>query len=138
MDQAKMQYQEVLKINGNFAPAANNLAWIMAHEAQPDLGEALRLALTAKQALPDDAHIIDTLGMVHYKRGSFGLARTEFAQAAAIRSDMPVFQYHLALALYGDNQKDKAIEELQEALAKPQAFEERKDAEALLKQWQTN
>ena len=51
---------------------------------------------------------------------------------------MPVFQYHLAMALYGDNQKDKAIEELKEALAKPQAFDERKEAEEALKQWQAN
>ena len=135
-DLAKKQYQEVLKISPNFAPAANNLAWIMIEDEQPDLGEALRLALTAKQALPEDAHIVDTLGMVHYKRGSFGLARAEFAQAVEHRPDMPVFQYHLAMALYGDGQKDEAMKELGEALAKEQPFNERAEAEALLKKWQ--
>ena len=135
---AKKQYQEVLKIDATFAPAANNLAWLLTEESQPDLGEALRLALTAKQALPDDPHITDTLGMVHYKRGSFNLARSEFSQAAEKRPDMPVFQYHLALALYGDNQKEKAIEELQEALAKGQPFDEKQKAQEQLKQWQNN
>ncbi|MDX9835429.1 MAG: tetratricopeptide repeat protein, partial [Desulfobulbus sp.] len=133
---AKKQYQEVLKISPDFAPAANNLAWLMTEDEQPDLGEALRLALTAKQVLPEDAHIIDTLGMVHYKRGSFGLARAEFTQAVENRPDMPVFQYHLATALYGDGQKEEAITELREALTKEQPFAERGEAEILLKKWQ--
>lgn len=132
---AKKQYEEALKIDGNFAPAANNLAWILTEEAQPDLGEALRLALIAKQALPDDPNIIDTLGMVHYKRGSFTLARGEFSQAIEKRGDLPVFHYHLALALYGDNQKDKAIETLRETLDKGQPFAEKKEAEDTLGQW---
>ena len=61
----------------DFAPAANNLAWLITVSKEPDLGEALRLAMTAKQQMPNDVHIIDTLGWVHYKRGSFGLARHE-------------------------------------------------------------
>ena len=138
LELAKKQYQEVLKLNGNFAPAANNLAWMLAEEAQPDLGEALRLALTAKQALPDDVHIIDTLGWVHYKRGSFSLARNEFVQAVEKQPDMPVFLYHLALALYGEEKKTEALEMLQEALAKEQPFNEREQAENLLKKWQNN
>ena len=137
-DLAKKQYQEVLKINSTFAPAANNLAWLLTEEAQPDLGEALRLALTAKQTMPDDPNIIDTLGMVHYKRGSFNLARSEFSLAVEKRADLPVFQYHLALALYGDNQKDKAIETLREALAKDQPFAEKKEAEDTLAKWINN
>lgn len=135
---AKKQYQEALKIDEAFAPAANNLAWLMTEDEQPDLGEALRLALIAKQAFPDAPHIVDTLGMVYYKRGSFSLARSEFSQAAEKRPDLPVFQYHLALALYGDNQKEKAIEELREALAKDQPFDEKKKAQEQLKQWQNN
>ena len=125
----------MLKINSAVAPAANNLAWLLTEEAQPDLGEALRLALTAKQAMPDDPNIIDTLGMVHYRRGSFTLARSEFSQAAEKRPDLPVFQYHLALALHGDNHKEKAIETLREALAKDQPFAEKKEASDTLAKW---
>ena len=40
------------------------------------------------------------------------------------------------LALYGDGQKDEAMKELGEALAKEQPFKERAEAEALLKKWQ--
>jgi predicted Zn-dependent protease len=125
-----------LQINPDFAPAANNLAWMITQETQPDLGEALRLALIAKQQLPDEVHIMDTMGMVHYKRKSFGLARNEFVQAVEQQPEVPVFRYHLAMALYGEDKKKEAINELQQALGQDQEFKERQEAEQLLKEWQ--
>ena len=79
--EAKEKYLRVLELQPNLPAATNNLAWLLASEEKGDLGEALRLAMQAKQALPDQPNIADTLGWVHYKRGSFSLAITQFKQA---------------------------------------------------------
>ena len=133
---AKEAYEQILTINPDFAPAANNLAWLLAESEEPDLGEALRLAMTARQQLPDDAQIIDTLGWVHYKRGSFSLARNEFDQAVQKQADMPILRYHLALALYGEGRKQEAIQEAERALNQKQPFKEKEEAAATLHKWQ--
>jgi tetratricopeptide (TPR) repeat protein len=134
-DEAKEKYKQALKLQPNLPAAANNLAWLLASEEGSDLGEALRLAMQAKQALPDQPHIADTLGWVHYKRKSYSLAISQFRQALENRADDPVIQYHLALALYGNGEKQEAIEFLEKALAGDTRFEEREGAEILLKEW---
>jgi len=132
--EAKKEYGEALKYKPDFAPAANNLAWLLAQDEHPDLGEALRLAMIAKQQAPDEPHIADTLGWVHYKRQSYSLAATQFQQALKVNQDDPVINYHLALALFGENEKDKAIASLKNALAFTGDFKERQAAADLLKQ----
>jgi Flp pilus assembly protein TadD len=110
---------------------------MIAESKDPDLGEALRLAMTAKQQQPDDPHIIDTLGWVHYKRGSYSLARNEFTQAVQKQGEMPVLRYHLALALYGEGKKQEAIKELEKALAQDKPFQEKDEAAATLQKWRS-
>jgi len=134
---AQDAYEKILTIKPDFAPAANNLAWMLAESKDPDLGEALRLAMTAKQLLPDDAHIIDTLGWVYYRRGSFDRARNEFDQAVQKQEDMPILRYHLALALYGEGKKQEAIKEVERALSQKQPFKEHEEAAATLHTWQS-
>lgn len=132
LENAKAAYAEALAIQGNFAPAANNLAWLEATSENPDLGEALRLALIAKQGRPEDPYISDTLGYVHYLRGSYGLALTQFAQAIQNAPDMPIIRYHMALALHADGQTATARQELEKTLETKRDFPERDKVEALL------
>ncbi len=134
LDKAKEKYIRALEIRPNLPAAANNLAWRLAEEGS-DLGEALRLAMQAKQALPEQPHVADTLGWVHYKRKSYSLAISQFKQALDNRPGDPVIQYHLALALYANNEKQEAIESLEKALANDTKFEYRKEAENSLKLW---
>ncbi len=130
---AKAAYEKALELQPKFAAAANNLAWLIANSPEPDLGEALRLALMAKEAFPEDPYIADTLGWIHYKRGSHKLALTQFAMATDKVPDMPTLRYHLALALVADGQKDQAKTELTKALASKDKFAEQVDADKLLK-----
>ena len=134
-DQAKEKYARALEIQPNLPAAANNLAWLLASEEGADLGEALRLAMQAKQAFPDQPHIADTLGWVHYKRKSYSLAIFQFRQALANRPEDPTIQYHLALGLYGNGDKQEAIESLEKALSSKAQFEDRGEAEILFKKW---
>lgn len=114
-----------------FAAAANNLAWLMANQSA-DLAEALQLAMTAKEAYPYDPYITGTLGWVHYKRGAYGLALSQFSAAVEMRPDLPTLRYHLALALYEDEQTQAAEKELEECLASEQDFPEYEEARQLL------
>ena len=136
-NKAKERYTRALQIDPNLPAAANNIAWLLASEEGADLGEALRLAMQAKQALPEQPQIADTLGWVHYKRNSYALAITQFRQALEFSPDDSVIQYHMALALYGNKEKQKAVASLEKALAGKKEFSERKDAEELLKKWQS-
>ncbi len=134
-DEAMKRYAQALNLQPNLPAAANNLAWLLASKEGSDLGEALRLAMQAKQALPDQPHIADTLGWVHYKRKSYSLAISQFRQALENRPNDPVIQYHLALALYGNDEKQQAIKSLEKALEENSSFEDRDEAENLLKEW---
>jgi tetratricopeptide (TPR) repeat protein len=131
-DEAVEQYRNILKIKEDYVLAANNLAWLLASKPGGDLGEALMLAMTAKQALPDDPSVADTLGWVHYNRGSYSLAISQFEFALQKRPDDPLFTYHLALAQSGNNQKQGAIQTLDNLLARKVEFVDRQKAEELL------
>lgn len=126
------QYKKLLEIKENYAPAANNLAWLIVSDPNGDLGKALLLAMAAKQAFPDAPDIADTLGWVHYHRKSYPLAIAQFELALQGRPDSPVIGYHLALALSGNNQKEEAVQTLEKLLARKVEFSDRKKAEELL------
>jgi len=125
-------YRKVLDIQGDYVPAANNLAWHIASSPDGDLGEALMLAMMAKQVFPGDPHIADTLGWVHYIRKSYNLAIPQFEMALAGRPDDPVISYHLALAYAGNDENEKAIELLEQILEKGVLFAENDAAAELL------
>lgn len=133
--EAKEKYKKVLLLQPNFSAAANNLAWLIASEQNGDLGEALRLAMLAKQAMPDEAHIADTLGYVHLKRQSFSLALAQFQQALSNKPGDPLITYHLAQAQYGNGEKDQAIETLKGLLKNKESFKERSEVENTLNLW---
>ena len=131
---AMEHYREVLKIEENYPPAANNLAWLIASEPGGDLGEALMFAMRAKQASPDSPVIADTLGWVHLKRQSYSLAITQFELALEKLPGNPTMAYHLALALRGNSQSQKAEEILKQLIKENADFPDRENAEKLLEE----
>ena len=128
---AEKAYSKALELDPEFVAAANNLAWLKATGPNADLSEALRLALKAKEFSPDDPYIADTLGWIHYKRGAYKLALTQFSMATEKRPDLAAMRYHLALALYADGQIDPAKSELTKCL-EMKNFPEHDDAAKLL------
>ncbi len=131
---AKQTYKQLLEKQPDNSIAANNLAWLISSEKDGDLGEALRLAMQAKQALPDQPIIADTLGWVHYKRKSYPLAISQYRQALKKDADNPEILYHLALALHDNGAKDKAITVLEKSTS-GQPFKELQAAKKKLKEW---
>ncbi len=132
VEEAMQYYRQALEIQPGFAPAANNLAWLIASTPGGDTAEALQLAMLAKQEFPTEPHIADTLGWIHYLRGSYTLAIPQFELALSEKPDDPTISYHLALALKGNRQSEKAAEILEKTLENHSSFAEREEAKALL------
>src|SRR5713226_9437041 len=66
-DEARRRYEATVAEMSNAPVAANNLAFIYAEEGT-NLDVALQLASGAKQQVPDNAEVNDTLGWVYYKK----------------------------------------------------------------------
>jgi tetratricopeptide (TPR) repeat protein len=131
LDEAEKHYREALRIDAEFAPAANNLAYLLA-DADGDLGEALQLAQTARRTLPEDPYVMDTLGWVYYKRGLYDSAIAEFTGSIEKLPDNATIHYHLGLALHKKGDVDRARAALERALALDPGFAEADAARRIL------
>jgi tetratricopeptide (TPR) repeat protein len=99
----------------NAPVAANNLAFIYAEEGS-NLDMALQLAQSAKQALPDDGSVDDTLGWVYYKRNLPSLAVGPLQESVKKLPDNAEARYHLGMVYLMLDDKPKARETLERAL----------------------
>jgi tetratricopeptide (TPR) repeat protein len=142
--QAKDYYESVLRVDQDQAAAKNNLAWLLANADNPspaDLDRALQLAQDAKNALPNEPSVADTLGWIMYKKGIPAAAIALFREAIeGYPEGHPLrgtVRYHLAKAYDRNGERDRAVTELKRALDEVAQFNERADAEKLLKELQT-
>src|SRR5262249_11129361 len=78
-DQAQSHYREARKLDPRSPVAANNLAWLLA-ESGKNLDEAFGLAQVARDRLPQNLDVIDTMGWVYYKMGTYRPALDLFKQ----------------------------------------------------------
>jgi Flp pilus assembly protein TadD len=130
-DQAKEHYQKALKINPKFPPAANNLAYLYAEKGE-NLDEALTLAQTAKEQVPDNANISDTLGWVYYKKGIYSRAVTYLQEATEKSPRNAALHYHLGMAYFKNGEIENGRKELKRALELDPKFNGADEAKATL------
>ena len=130
-DNAKEYYRKGLKINPNFAPAANNLAYLYA-EKGGNVDEALNLAQSAKEQFPDDPNISDTLGWVYYKKNVFSRAIVYLKEANEKVQNNAMMRYHLGMAYYKNGEKENARRELRKALGLDPKFGGAEEAKEVL------
>jgi tetratricopeptide (TPR) repeat protein len=117
-------YTKILEVNPRFGPAANNKAFLLVEEIKDgDLNEALRLAQIAKEELPNQPSVTDTLAWVHHKKGNHKAALTyllEAYDASKQGEDQspvnPEILYHLAAVNSSLGEKEEAKRFLEEAL----------------------
>jgi len=64
---ATFHMERAFGLDKNIGVVINNLAWILAHQKEPDLQRALELAKTAVKRRPKDGRFLDTLGTVFMK-----------------------------------------------------------------------
>ena len=123
-EEARKSYEATVKANENAAVAANNLAFIYAEQGV-NLDVALQLAQSAKQRLPEDPNVDDTIGWIYYKKDLPSMAVGPL-EASLKRLRTPAEQaevlYHLGLTYAKLGDKAKARNALESALKlNPQA-----------------
>jgi tetratricopeptide (TPR) repeat protein len=130
--------EKAIKTDPNIiAPAANNLAWNLA-EKGGNIDEALGFAQVAKEQMPDNGAVMDTLGWIYYLKGSCLNAIAEFQDSLTQNPDNPVINLHLGLAYYKNKQPHKAKEFLDKALNISQNFKGAEEARNILKEIETS
>jgi Flp pilus assembly protein TadD len=127
---AVKKYLHALTISDNYVPALNNLAYLYT-DGYGSKEEALRLAQTALTLQPENPQIMDTLGYALLKNDRPQDARNTLEKAAALLSDSPTVEYHLALAYKATGEKGAAVARLQKALRSGN-FTEKLQAKTLL------
>lgn len=128
---AQAAYEKVLDLNPRFGPAANNLAYLYS-EHNGDKEKALQLAQTAKEVLPEDPRVSDTLGWILYKRGVYERAVPLLRESAEKLTDNAEVHYHLGMAYLKAGNTPAAKESLTKALKLGDSFAEAEEAKRAL------
>lgn len=129
--EAEKQYQDVLTIDSHAAVAANNLAWIYV-ASNRKLDEALQLAQTAQQQLPDEPNVNDTLGWIYYQKKMAAQAVPHLESSVRKSPNDPSHHFHLGMAYVQMGDWQKARESLKKAFALKPDFEGAEEAKKAL------
>jgi cellulose synthase operon protein C len=113
---AQSLHQKALAIQPDYAPAANDLAYLML-EHGGDLNVALTLAQTARRGLPTLPNSADTLGWAYYQGGSFSVAAPLLEEAVKKEPSNSTYHYHLGLTYQKLKEPTRARAELQKAIS---------------------
>ncbi len=113
--QALTLYRHSLELDGDYLPALNNLAYLLA-DNYGDLEEALRLARQALRKSPSDARVMDTVGYVLVRQQRFDEALPFLRQASQMLPEEPLVLIHLGKAYLGLGQRAEARTTLDKAL----------------------
>ena len=112
---AEELYRKALQVEPNYAPAANNLAYLMVQRGE-DLDSALSLAQIARQKMPDSASAADTLAWVYYHQGLYGFAADLLREALKTAPTNATYHYHLGMVYEKQNKRAAAKTQLELAL----------------------
>jgi tetratricopeptide (TPR) repeat protein len=112
---AEELYRKALALEPNFAPACNNLAYLMLQNGE-DSNAALALAQIARQKMPDSASAADTLAWIYYQKGLYGFAADLLREALQREPNNATYHYHLGMVYHKQNKKLEARKHLQRAL----------------------
>jgi tetratricopeptide (TPR) repeat protein len=133
--EAQTLYREALKRRGDDPVAANNLAWLLS-EGGGNIDEALKWSQLAKEKVPDNPSITDTLGWIYIKKNNPTLAISEFRDALRTAPKNPLYLYHMGVAQLKAGDPKQAEQNLQAALALKTDFNGIDDARKTLQQLQ--
>jgi tetratricopeptide (TPR) repeat protein len=129
--EAKQVYDATLRIHPDDGQALNNDAYLMA-EHGGDLDQALTYASRAKQLLPDNAEVSDTLSWIYIKKQMSQNAVDILSDVVQKQPNASTYRYHLAMALAQKGDKPHALKEAQEALRHSPTAEERQKIQDLI------
>jgi len=120
---ARDTYEKAVAANPDFTPALNNLAYIDA-EYFSNFDKAFALAQHARQLLPNEPLVADTLGWIQYKRREYQWALSLLEESASNSPGDPENQFHLGMAQYMIGQEAAARVNLKKAVEAKAEFQE--------------
>ena len=135
--EAKAHYRKIVANNTylNMAFVLNNLANIYLLES--DYKQANKLAIEAYEKLGKEQTILDTLGWTYTKLGQYTEGLSYLRQSFSMNTADPSVRYHLAYTLHKLNRINEAKRELETLLMQFGQFDDRDEAEKLLKDIRT-
>ena len=113
-EEARQYYEDVLKMEPDNPIALNNLAYYKASTGN-DLNTALTYAQRARDKAPQDPNILDTLGLIYYKKDLTEDSMRILSDLVEKYPSNPTFRLHLALVLVKKGDTAKAKRELTNA-----------------------
>jgi tetratricopeptide (TPR) repeat protein len=113
--EAQIDYQQALKIQPDYPPAANNLAYLMLEHGE-NVNVAISLAQAARKGLLNVPNSADTLGWADYHLGLYSAAVDQFQEAIKGDGKNPTYHFHLGLAYEKENNHVLAKKQLTLAL----------------------
>jgi tetratricopeptide (TPR) repeat protein len=138
-EEAIALYEKLVSSGADEPILKNNLAWLLASgksASAEDLDRAQALAQDAKEALPQNPDVADTLGYVMLKKGVGRAAIALFREAlegGRSSEARASTRYFLAIAYESVDELERAVRELEVALQESEGFQYRNEAEAMLK-----
>lgn len=130
-DEALVHYELLLKSEPDNALLLNNVAWILGERGD---GRALGLAERAFKLAPNSAFVEDTLGYLLMQQGEVKRGVEHLRSARVKAPTSGEIAYHLALGLVKLGEREEAKAVLREAMAGQDSFNQRSNAEQLLKE----
>jgi len=130
-EKAESLYRDILARDRRFGPAANNLAFLISKQGG-NIDVALSYAQVAREGLPTDPYVADTIGWIYYQKNAFKRATSLLTEASDKLSSHPMVQYHLGMALLKGGDKASARMRLETSLALDEHFSQAESARAIL------
>lgn len=127
---AAAYYQVVVATKPNHVIALNNLAWASGQLGDP---KAIGYAERAARLAPNNAAVLDTLGMLLAARGETDKALAHLQRARALAPNRGDIRLNYAKVLAKAGRRDNAKTELEALLAVKEDFPGKEEAAALLR-----
>lgn len=114
-DQARVEYEKILKVDPDNLAALNNLAYMKADQGV-DLDRALTLAQRASQKNPNSPDVRDTLALIYLRKNLTDEGLRIMTELVDQNPQNATFHYHRAMALVQKGDNATAKKELSTAL----------------------
>jgi tetratricopeptide (TPR) repeat protein len=115
LDQARLCYEEVLAHHERHGAALHGLAMIAVAEQQFE--HAVEFAEQAVEALPDIAHLHNTLGISYDATGQKDKALDAFRKAVTLKPDYAEAYHRMGVSLQSLHRHDAAVDKCRKAIS---------------------
>jgi Flp pilus assembly protein TadD len=132
VDDAIARYEALYKSNPTSQLAANNLAMLLVTYKTDQASLDRARDLSSAFASSDDGALLDTNGWVRFKRREFRDAVAVLERAAERAPDSKVIRYHLGMTQLQLGNRERALSNLESALAGPGTFSGSEEARSAL------